>query len=284
MKHDIEFREQKDILAEITALKKQGIEHFRLGKQSCFYSYKNGKVSEIEKLLKPIKAKTLHIDNVNPNNVISEDGIKITKLVIKYCTPGNVAAFGIESFDKEVIKRNHLNTRPETAFKAIQILNKYGAKTSPNGMPYLLPGINILFGLIGETKKTFEANYHWLKKILDHNLLIRRINIRQVVPFPGTYLYIEAGNKFLRKNRKHYWKWRNTIRQDIDYPMLKRLLPIGSVMKDVYTEIYDGKTTFGRQLGTYPLIVGIKGRHELNKFVNIKVTNHMLRSVTGEII
>lgn len=37
--------------------------------------------------------------------------------------------------------------------KAIKILNKIGSKRGINGMPYLLPGINILFGLKGENKK-----------------------------------------------------------------------------------------------------------------------------------
>ena len=114
--------------------------------------------------------------------------------------------------------------------------------------------------------------------------MLRRINIRQAAILPGTMLEKSFGNKYLRKNKKYYWKWRNEIRQEIDFPMLKRLLPKGTILKDVYTEIYDGKTTFGRQIGTYPLIVGIKGRLPLKKFVDVKITDHMLRSVVGEIV
>ena len=55
-------------------------------------------------------------------------------------------------------------------------------------------------------------------------------------------------------------------------------------MKNVYTEIWDGKTTFGRQIGTYPLIIGIKGRVPLKKFVDVEVTGHMLRSVTAKVL
>ena len=113
---------------------------------------------------------------------------------------------------------------------------------------------------------------------------MRRINIRQVTLFPGTYLFDTAGNKFLKKNKKHYWSFRNKIRQEIDFPMLKNLVPEGTILKGVRTEIYDGKTTFARQLGTYPLIVGIKGRLPLNKFYDVKITSHMLRSLTGEIV
>ena len=64
--------------------------------------------------------------------------------------------------------------------------------------------------------------------------------------------------------------------------MLKKLVPKGTIIKGVRTEIYDGKTTFARQIGTYPLIIGIKKRIELNKFIDVRVTDHMLRSVVAE--
>ncbi|MCP3682491.1 MAG: radical SAM protein [bacterium] len=285
LKNNLQFREQNDVHKEIEALKKEGVEHFRLGKQSCFYSYKGGKPEEIEKLLKPIgKVKTLHIDNVNPAMVVGKNGRKITELVVKYCTAGNVAAFGIESFDEKVIKANNLNTSPEQTFEAVKIINEIGGKRGANGMHSFLPGINLIFGLKDESKETLEKNYEWLKKMLDENLLLRRINIRQLAVFPGTAIYEDVGNKFLKKNRKHYWKYRNLIRTEVDFPMLQRIAPKDTVIKDVRAEIYDGKTTFCRQFGSYPLIVGVKGRLELSKFYNIKVTGHMLRSIIGEVL
>ncbi len=270
-------RDQKDIIKEIQALSKEGIKHFRLGKQSDFFA---PTAKEIESLLKEIsklKPKTLHIDNINPASVTEEK----TKIIVKYCTEGNVAAFGVESFDKDVIKANNLNSDPETTLKAIRILNKFGAEKGKNGMPKLLPGINILFGLKDESKQTHEANMHYLKKILEENLLIRRINIRQVVAYPNTPLYEQCKNKFIKKNKKYYWKWRNQIRQEIDLPMLKKLAPKDTILKDLITEIHDGNTTFCRQLGTYPLIVGIKERLELKKKIDVKITGHMLRSLIG---
>jgi len=271
-------RTPEDIIAEIRALNEVGIKNFRLGKQSCFYSY--GSASDIEKLLKNTRgyAKILHIDNVNPLAVTEEK----TKLIVQYCTEGNIAAFGVESFDPEVIKANNLKAEPEKVYHAIEILNKYGATRGANGMPRFLPGINILFGLNRESRKTHEENMHWLQKILDDKLLFRRINIREVVIFPGTGLYETCGVKFLRKNRKFYWKWRNEIRQKIDLPNLERIVPVGTVLQGVRTEMYNGKTTFCRQIGTYPLIVGIKKRLELDKFINAKIYAHMLRSVVAE--
>ena len=114
--------------------------------------------------------------------------------------------------------------------------------------------------------------------------MLRRINIRQTAILPDTMMEKKFGKKFLRKNKQYYWKWRNEIRQKIDFPMLQRLVPKGTILKNIYMEIYDGKTTFGRQIGTYPLIVGVKKRVELKKLYNVKIVDHMLRSVVGEIV
>lgn len=285
LKSKVEWREQKDIHEEIKTLYDLGERNFRLGKQSCFFSYKGINTREIEKLLKPIgresglKLNCLHIDNVIPSLVDEER----TKLLVKHCTEGNVAAFGVESFDMDVVRQNTLNTAPEVAMKAIRIINKFGAKRGPNGMHYLLPGLNLVLGLKGESKKTGEINYEYLKKILDENLLLRRINIRQVTPMPGTAME-EVGTKFIKKNKGKYWKWRNKIRKEIDFEMLQKLVPVGTVLKDVWMEVHDGKHTFGRQMGSYPLIVGVKDRIDIKKSYDLEVTGHMLRSVVGRVV
>ncbi|MCK4670596.1 MAG: radical SAM protein [Nanoarchaeota archaeon] len=283
LKHPaIEFRDQKDIVDEMKALNKVGVKNFRLGKQSCLYSYK--KISaELQRLFsgitRNVKYDVLHIDNANPAQVTEEK----TKLIVQNCTPGNVAAFGVESFDPEVGKKNNLNATPEQVYKAVEVINKYGARRGANGMPLFLPGINLLFGLIGESKETHSHNMEWLERMLNHDLLLRRINVREVVVFPGTKME-KIGNKFLKKNKKYYYSWRDDIRQKIDWPMLKKVVPAGTVLKKVRTEIHDGNTTFGRQIGTYPLIVGVKKKEVLNKVVNVKIKSHMLRSIVGEII
>jgi len=283
IKNKVEFREKEDILKEIIEFYKLGCRFFRLGKQTCFYTFPKA----IE-LLKEIwhycpDVKVLHIDNVNPVKVVMDKQHEITKAVVKYCTSGNIAAFGIESFDSEVVKQNTLNTTPKIAYEAIKILNKYGAERGENGLPKYLPGINIIFGLRAESKKTHEENMKWLKKIYNEGLMLRRINIRQVAIFEGTSLFNEGKNKFLKKNKKYYWKWRNEIRQKIDWPMLQRIAPTGTILKNCYAEIYDGNTTFCRQFGTYPLIVGTKGRFPLKKFYDLEITGHMLRSLTGKV-
>ncbi|MEA1993282.1 MAG: radical SAM protein [Euryarchaeota archaeon] len=279
---EVEFRDVEDIVNEVRAFYKKGCRYFRLGKQPCFYSYKTPE--EIEKLLKALSKmdlRMLHIDNVNPNKVVTEEGKKITKAVARYCTPGNVAAFGMESFDKDVIQKNNLNTTPETLYKAVKVLNRYG-KERKNGMPQFLPGINIVLGLKGETEETLEKNYEGLKRFFDENLLLRRINIRKVVPFPGTPLW-DHGLKTLRKNTRLYYTWRKRVRAEIDREMLKKLMPTNTVMRGIYAEIYEGKTTFGRAFGSYPLVVGIRRRLELKNFYDVTVTEHGERSVTGTV-
>ncbi|PIN79434.1 radical SAM protein [Candidatus Woesearchaeota archaeon CG10_big_fil_rev_8_21_14_0_10_34_8] len=283
LKSKILFRDNKDIVTEIKNFYDLGERYFRLGKQTCFYSLPDpvGLLRQIRKECPEIKV--LHIDNVNPVFVCTKRGEEITKAIVEHCTSGNIAAFGIESFDPAVTKANTLNCNAETAMKAIRIMNKYGKDRGDNGMPKFLPGLNIIFGLAAESKETHKINMEYMHKILDEDLWLRRINIRQVALFPGTALY-ELGDKWLKKNKKWYWKWRNQIRQEIDFPMLQKIVPTGTVLKDCYAEIYDGNTTFMRQLGTYPLIVGVKGRYELKKFYDLRITKHMLRSLTGEVL
>ncbi len=283
LKNKFSNRKMEPILQEIKAYYEQGARFFRLGKQADFYS-SDRPIEMLQKIREQCpNIEVLHIDNVNPNSVVKPGGEEITKAIAEYCTPGNIAAFGVESFDPEVVKANILNTMPAIAMKAIRIINKYGAERGNNGMPKFLPGINIIFGLLNETKESQKKNMLALQQVLAENLLLRRINIRQVAILPDTFLEKHGGAKYLRKNKQYYWKWRNEIRQNIDEPMLHRILPIGTILSDVFTEMYDGKTTFCRQMGTYPLVIGVKGRIPLKQKIKIKVTGYMLRSITGEV-
>ena len=284
LKSPLLFRDNEDILEEIKTLYGLGGRYFRLGKETCIYSHPDivDLLMRIRKACRDIKV--LHIDNVNPKKVVWDKDAKITKGMVKYCTPGNIAAFGVESFDPVVFRENTLNTTAQQAYDAIKKIHKYGSERGANGMPKFLAGINIIHGLRGESKKTHEENMKWLKKIYNDGLIIRRINIRQVAILPGTDMDKYTGIKYIKKNKKYYWKWTNEIRQMIDYPMLERVVPKGTIMKDVRMEIYDGNTTFGRHIGTYPLVVGVKQKYPLGKFYTVKVVDHMLRSIVAEVV
>ncbi len=292
----IEDRPIEDIVREVKVLYSIGVKHFRIGRQSCIFSYMakpNDRVpipnpEALEKLFKGIRTvapevKTLHVDNANPAVIANypEESIKIAKTLIKYGTPGNVVAFGLESADPKVAKLNNLNSTPEETYEAVKILNEVGAKRGYNGMPLLLPGINILFGLPGETKKTYELTYEFLKKLLEDGLLVRRINIRQVVVFPGTPLWHMRDKVKIEKHKALIKHYKYKIRHEIDYPMLKRVVPVGTILREVRAEVFNNGLTYGRQIGSYPLIVGIPKKLELNKFYDVLIVDHGFRSITG---
>ncbi len=292
-----DFRPISDISSEIKNLYENGIRHFRLGNQPCFFSYmaKDAGKKEfphpnpdaIEELLKKIRdvapnLKTLHIDNANPGVIARypKESRKIAETIIKYHTSGDVAAFGVESVDPNVIKQNNLKASEDEVMDAIKLLNDVGRRTGKNGMPELLPGLNFVFGLIGETKKTFDLNYRFLEKIVENNLLVRRINLRQIIPIPNSRME-KIGNKLVFKHKKEFKHFKYKVKENIERLLLEQMLPRKTILKNIYTEKHDGKTTFGRQIASYPLLVGIPGKYDLGKFLDVRIVDYGYRSVTG---
>ena len=281
IKHGVLWRRPELVIEEVKTLMGLGAQAFRLGRQSCIYSYEGGDPQKLEALLRglaTLKPTVLHIDNANPMMIDEQR----TELFVKYLTPGSTAAMGIESFDPEVTRANNLNCPYDMAFEAIRTVNRLGGFRGENGCHALLPGVNILLGLAAETPETLDQNFAALKRILDEGLLLRRINIRRVVPFPGTPLYEEVGQKYLRRNRRYYTPWIEKVRQEIDIPMLQRLFPVGTMLKDLCSEVHNGGTTYMRQIGSYPIVVGVWERLPLNEFFNVRVTGYRRRSLLAE--
>ncbi|MDO9098262.1 MAG: radical SAM protein [Candidatus Methanoperedens sp.] len=284
-----DYREIKDVINEAAALYQHGARYFRLGRQPDLFMYQaKGGVPNpeaIEELYSGIRdaapeLRVLHMDNANPSTLarFPEESRLIARTIVKYHTSGDVAALGMESADPEVISANDLKASPDDVFEAIKLLNDVGADRGASGLPELLPGINFVHGLKGETKRTFELNFEFLKKVLDSGLMVRRVNIRQVMTFAGTPMH--GHDELVRKNKELFLRNKEKIRSEIDLPMLRRIVPAGTLLKDVRTEIFD-KITFGRQLGSYPLLVGIPLKLELDKNIDILVTDHGHRSITG---
>ena len=284
------FRDAEAIINEMTALGREGITRFRLGGQSCFYSYGTEELGESETptpnpiavkgLLAGIrndvkKIEVLHIDNVNPAVVAAHpvESTEITRAIVKYCTAGNVAAFGLESADPKVFEANNLNCTPEMALEAVRLINRYGKARGDNGMPKFLPGINFLGGLKGESTATYGYNMDFLHRLIEDDLLVRRINIRMVTA--------HGYGGIRKKMRSAYVKFRERVRDEIDPVLLERIIPRGTILRDVYLEKHDGKNTFGRQVGTYPILVGLSYSLSLNNFINAAVISHSSRSVTA---
>ncbi len=291
------FRTTDDICAEVAALYNAGIRHMRIGNQPCIFSYMAKDAGEqefpqpnpeaLQQLFQGIRlvapaVRTLHIDNANPGVIARypEECKQIAKSIIQYHTAGDVAAMGAESVDPVVIKKNNLKATADEVYDAVSLLNEVGSKRGANGLPELLPGLNFVFGLDGETKNTFHLDYEFLKKIYDDHLLLRRINLRQVIPIPGTRIN-QIGEKNIRKHKAAFQRFKRTVRQTIEGPMLRRVVPPGTVLKEVYAETYEGKLTFARQLGSYPLLVGIPGVYPLHRFYDVKIVEYGYRSLTA---
>ncbi|MCS7121277.1 MAG: radical SAM protein [Archaeoglobaceae archaeon] len=289
------MRSAEAVLSEIKALYDLGVRYFRLGRQTDFYTYLADFSYEIpkpdhEKLknfhraiwqLCP-KIKTLHLDNVNPKTLATypEESKEITKTIVTYQTPGNIAAMGLESADERVIKKNTLCATVEEVMTAVEIINEYGSAFGYNGLPSFLPGINFVIGLKGETKETFEKNLNFLEEILEKGLLVRRINIRQVKILPGTPME-KVGYSILKKHKKYFRIFKNIVREKIDVEMLRRVIPKGRKITDLRVEIDGEKISFARQLATYPILVGLVGKFQRNSFLDGRVVDHGSRSITA---
>ena len=316
-----DFRPPESVVDEVDALSDRGVKHFRLGRQADILAYGGDGEAPNPDALRRLYGgirdvapdlETLHLDNMNPITVVkwpekAREGIRV---IAEHNTPGDTAAFGLESADPNVMSDNNLNVTADQCFEAVKIVNEVAGwrpggdgdprsgsdtraasprarDTAPNfgddaarRLPKLLPGINLVHGLKGETRETFEHNKRFLQRVYDEGLMLRRVNIRQVMAFEGTDM-ADTGAEIARDHKQLFKQYKKEVRETIDNPMLQRVAPPGTVLPDVHLEYHQDGKTFGRQLGTYPLLVGIPGERELGTVVDIAVTDHGYRSVTG---
>jgi radical SAM superfamily enzyme with C-terminal helix-hairpin-helix motif len=284
------YRSTEGIAQEVAALHTHGARHFRVGRQPDILAYGAGageypapRPDLIGNLFARIRAaapelKTLHIDNTNPATIAKheEESREALREIIRYHTPGDVAAFGMETADPAVVRKNNLKAGTEDVFRAIQIVNEEGGMRREN-VPELLPGLNFVCGLAGETEETYELNERFLALVRDKGLLVRRVNIRQVMPFEGTPAYTD---NTLGKHDRRFRAFKEFVRQNIDLPMLQRVFPIGTVLREVRIEV-TGDLSFGRQMGSYPILVGIPVRLARQTNIDAVVVDWGMRSVTA---
>jgi radical SAM superfamily enzyme with C-terminal helix-hairpin-helix motif len=281
------FRDEEDIIAECRKLRELGVTNFRLGAQTCIISYKadlsagdppRPNPDAVERLfagLASLRPEVLHVDNANPAVIASypEESSAILESLVRHCTSGNVLALGLECADPAVKEANNLNATAEQAMEAIGMINRAGRAAGESGLPELLPGLNFIIGLEGETKASLEMDRAFLRTVLEGGLLVRRINVRQVIPVRRKFAPTIGHQEFVR--------FKEFVREEIDRPMLERMIPRGTVLRKVFTELRDGNTTFGRQIGSYPLLVGIPYPVEVGKYVDVTVVGWGFRSVTA---
>ena len=301
------WRSPEDIIQEVSIAHDMGVEHVRLGGMTDTYTYMAEGVVEMEyprpnpepiaKLLHGLREDErlgiLHTDNGNPSIIAEhlEESEEITKTLVETLSDGAVLSFGLESADPNVHEANWLNCDSNQLKAAIALINKHGRVRGERGLPKLLPGLNFIAGLNGETSATYDINLRLLNELKDEGHMIRRVNIRQV-----------EGEGFQEIDDGDFKSFKATVRENFDGPLLEEMLPMGTILNDVWWEAHEGRTrlprhlepearsydvhgkagiTFGRQIGAYPILVGMNYLAPLESYSSIMVTGHGARSITG---
>ncbi|MFF4189097.1 radical SAM protein [Streptomyces sp. NPDC001691] len=282
----VAFRDVEDIVEEARQLYAAGVRNFRLGQQTCFFSYKNRDETAIRDLLAGVRKEcpgleVLHIDNADPLAVASPTGQRIARVVAEFCTEGNCAPMGIESFDPAVIEANHLTCTPEILLRAVEHVNEAGSGRGPGGLPRLLPGLNLIYGLPGETHATHIANLTWLGRILDSGLLCHRTNVRQARAFPGTPL-AALGDLGSLPSAEHFASWKADIDHGWDRPMNERVYPAGLLIPGLHAYFVGRNGTWWRRLGSYSIqIVEAETTTPVGTPGDFEITGHAPRMIFG---
>jgi radical SAM superfamily enzyme with C-terminal helix-hairpin-helix motif len=284
------FRTVEEIASEVRALSANGARHFRLGRQPDLLTYgvTGGEFPTPDpELLGSLFTKirgaapdllTLHIDNVNPGTIARHEEASREALhaIVEGHTPGDVAAFGMETADPAVVAANNLKASPDQVMQAIRVVNEEGGMRR-EGIPELLPGLNFVIGLAGETEETFSLNERFLADLLSEGLLVRRVNIRRLMAFPGTRAYQD---NTLGKHDRLFRRWKERVRKDFDHPMISRVFPLGTILRRVIVEV-NGRVSYGRQMGSYPVLVGIPLPLPVRNVLDTVVVDWGMRSITA---
>lgn len=301
------WRSPSDIISEVKSALDNGVEHVRLGGMTDVYTYMAEGVVELEyprpnpepiaELLSGLREDErldiLHVDNGNPS-IIAEnlaESTEITKTLTEYLSDGSVLSFGLESADPNVHAANWLNCDPKQLKNAISLINQYGRERGERGLPKLLPGLNFIAGLNGESEATYYMNRDLLRDLRQDGLWLRRINIRQV-----------EGEGFQEVPEEPFNRFKTWVRDEVDGPLLAEMFPLGQKLSDVWWESHDSRirlpsnlkpehlseqirgksgVTFGRQIGAYPILIGVPYHIPLESTSDVIITGHGKRSITG---
>lgn len=279
------YREPSSIISQIKALYNSGVRHFRLGRQPNFYHYQKQNVSKMEELLYGIREscpdlETLHIDNANIINVINKSGREITRLIAEFCTSGNITPFGIESFDDEVRKKTGVVGSAEQVMQAIEIVNEYGQGKGNDGFPVVLPGINLIYNLPGQTSKTHEINMKYLRKILDSGFHTRRLYYRNMTRPTG--VSFETGPNSTEEYNRNF----KEIINDFIMPMQEEIYPKNTLLKNFREIKNEENTSCLRTMGTCSIRVEVNNVKLIPyKYYDVQITENIgYRLLKGNIV
>ncbi len=101
--------------------------------------------------------------------------------------------YGIEAMDNEVLKNMKKGLRTDMVVKGIEMTLEAG----------ISPGLNMMFGNIGDNKRTLKEAVDFLLKYDD---FAQMRTIRPVTPYPGSPLYYDAIDKGLIKDVADFYE------------------------------------------------------------------------------
>ncbi|MGH3375561.1 MAG: hypothetical protein ACRDP6_12540 [Actinoallomurus sp.] len=116
----------------------------------------------------------------------------------------------------------------------------------------LLPGLNLIYGLPGETHRTHFENLAGLTQILDAGLLCHRINVRQARAYPGTAL-AAIRDRQPPPSAEHFASWNADVAHVFDAPMKERVYPAGRRITGTHAFFVNDLGTWHRRLGSYSI-------------------------------
>ena len=101
--------------------------------------------------------------------------------------------YGIEAMDDQVLKNMKKGLRTDMVIKGIEMTLEAG----------ISPGLNMMFGNIGDNKRTLKDAVDFLLKYDD---FAQMRTIRPVTPYPGSPLYYDAIDKGLIKDVADFYE------------------------------------------------------------------------------
>lgn len=145
----------------------------------------------------------------------------------------------------------------------------------------LLPGLNLVYGLPGETHRTHYENLSWLVRLLDAGYLCHRVNVRQARSYPGTGLSARQ-QAAPPPSAEHFGTWKADVSYVFDQPMKQRAYPAGMMIGGLHSFFVTARGTWHRRLGSYPIqVVEAGAARPLFQDTGLMVTGHEPRYLYG---
>jgi radical SAM domain protein len=224
----------------------------------------------------------LHVDNANAMDVVTPAGIQFTKILVEYGTAGNVAPMGIESFDEKVRRLNTVRGSVDDIMRAIEIVSSHGKERGTNGLPKLLPGINLIHGLPGADSASHAENLRCLRLILDQGFMTFRTFYRDLAPPTGVSL-----NRLSFVTKPKYEHYRRDIVEQFVIPMQEKVYPAGITLRGDWEIVQKGGEMHGRLFGSTPIRIALEGQVSPGCGIPLSVNvtgNRDYRLLTGKVV